>query len=350
MKERFNNHHHAMRLFAFSDRGRTLALRIAQAMGVSLSSDPLVTRGALPSLTEAAFREARALVFVGATGIAVRAIAPHVRSKQTDPAVLCVDEGGRFVIPLLSGHLGGANDLAAEVASRIGATPVITTATDGRGLFSVDVFARDRGLVIADMEAAKDVSAALLRGARIPFYSELFYDAAALPPELEAEGDLAEIREGPAIAVTWREAQEARVPLCRLIPKRVAVGIGCRRGTEEGAVDFAVRTAFAVAGLDPRSICCAATVDLKKDEPGLRSWCGRAGLPLHIYTPEQLMEAEGDFAASAFVLETTGADNVCERAAALAAAGAYGGATRRLFGRTAQGGVTIAAYVHEAPL
>ena len=118
------------------------------------------------------FSDSDALIFIGATGIAVRSIAPYVASKKSDPAVLVVDECGKFVISLLSGHLGGANELALKTAEILEAIPVVTTATDLHHRFAVDVFAKKNNCNIFNMKAAKEVSAALLAGKKVGFYSE----------------------------------------------------------------------------------------------------------------------------------------------------------------------------------
>ena len=118
--------------------------------------------GSLCTLAGRLMKEMDALVFVGACGIAVRAIAPHIRSKTEDPAVICVDERGRFSISLLSGHIGGGNRLANAIAAGIGATPVITTATDVNGRFAVDAWAAEQGFVLGSMAAAKDIAATIL--------------------------------------------------------------------------------------------------------------------------------------------------------------------------------------------
>lgn len=118
----------------------------------------------LRAWTALAWEASDALLFVGAAGIAVRAIAPHVASKATDPGVVVIDEAGRFAVPLLSGHLGGANELAQTVARAAGAIPVITTATDVRGVWAVDTWARRAGLAVSNPEAIKRVSARLLSG------------------------------------------------------------------------------------------------------------------------------------------------------------------------------------------
>ena len=110
------------------------------------------------------FSEKNAMIFIGAAGIAVRAAAPWIRDKFADPPVIVIDETARFVIPLLSGHVGGANELACELAAFLGAVPVITTATDRNGLFAVDLFAAGNGLVLTDRKMAREISARILEG------------------------------------------------------------------------------------------------------------------------------------------------------------------------------------------
>lgn len=117
--------------------------------------------------------EADAIIFVGATGIAVRAIAPFIHGKAVDPAVLVIDEAGRYVISLLSGHLGGANALARTAASLIEAEPIITTATDAESAFAVDTFAKENGFLLTDLRKAKEVSAKVLRGEKLCIYSDI---------------------------------------------------------------------------------------------------------------------------------------------------------------------------------
>ena len=156
-------------LFAFSRGGCVTARRVMAALPeaafVCYTMERFQEPEFLPldkAVYGASFSSMDALIFVGACGIAVREIAPYVKSKKTDPAVVCIDEAGRFVIPLLSGHIGGANALAVELAEKLGATAVVTTATDVRGKFSVDAWAARHGCAISDMGLAKVVSAAIL--------------------------------------------------------------------------------------------------------------------------------------------------------------------------------------------
>ena len=118
-------------------------------------------------------RPCDAIIFLGATGIAVRAIAPFITGKAVDPAVLVIDEAGRYVISLLSGHLGGANALARMAAALIEAEPIITTATDAESAFAVDTFAKENGFLLTDFRKAKEVSAKVLRGEKLRIYSDI---------------------------------------------------------------------------------------------------------------------------------------------------------------------------------
>jgi len=278
-------------------------------------------------LYEACFSWAEAVIFVGSCGIAVRQIAPFVRDKRTDPAVICVDELGRFVVPLLSGHIGGANILADRLARGLQAVAVITTATDINGKFSVDAWAARKGCAIGSMHAAKAVSAAILE-ADVPLKSD-FPIVTELP---------AGVRPGGAGAVgiylTCGTGEPFALTL-RLIPRILHLGIGCRKGTPSGAIEAAVAGVLAERGLDRRAVKCAASIDLKAEEQGLLEFCRENHWPVCFYTAQELAAVEGTFTASSFVQGVTGVDNVCERSA-------LKGAQRLLVQKTARGGVTIA--------
>ena len=326
-------------VFAFSRRGRDTARRCLAALAGpgdeyrAYASESWAGEGFSPirpplaDFTAPVFAWADAMVFVGACGITVRAIAPHVRDKGTDPAVLAVDELGQFVIPLLSGHIGGANRLAARLAEAVGATAVVTTATDVNRRFSVDEWSARQGLYIDDMAAAKAVSAAILEGP-VPVWSD-FPIAGDLPAGLEPG------ESGPlGICISWRR----KFPFDRtllLVPPVLRLGIGCRRGTSSGAIDALTDQLLAEHNVHPAAVGTVATIDLKKDETGLLDFCRDRGWPLSCYSAEELAAVEGDFTPSDFVRSVTGVDNVCERAALL-------GAERLLVKKTARGGVTAA--------
>ena len=285
--------------------------------------------GSLSELVLEVFGKYDALVFVCACGIAVRAVAPYLHSKTTDPAVIVIDDCGRFVIPVLSGHIGGANAIAERLAEALDAQAAITTATDTGGHFSPDSFAAANGLIITDMNAAKKIAAAVLEGEKIGFVSG--YEYKNMPDELEAGTDC---RTG--IYVGCDDIKPFPVTL-RLVPKNIVLGIGCKRGTECGTIERAVFAALKNAGIAFERVCSIATIDLKADEAGLLGSCEKHGLELIVYSSQKLMEVEGDFTSSDFVRGVTGVDNVCERSAVRCSGGEL------ILRKTACDGVTVAA-------
>ncbi len=288
-------------LISFTEQGQSLAERLAQALdGQAVRCNQGWT---LDGWTQEHFQPGNALIFVGAAGIAVRAVAPYVRSKTTDPAVVVVDEMERFAIPLLSGHLGGANELAGKIAAVCGAIPVITTATDLHGLFAVDQWAKKQNCAILNPEGIKKVSGALLAGRRVEVCSP--WPIAGAPPK------------GMSL---------------RLMPKIAVLGVGCKRGTSQEALE----KAFAALPVHPASFCKVCTIDLKRNEPGLLNFCSAYGLELETFSAAQLGAVTGEFSASEFVEQVTGVDNVCERAAVLGSSGTL------CLKKRAMGGVTMA--------
>lgn len=301
----------------------------------------------LRAWTALAWEASDALLFVGAAGIAVRAIAPHVASKANDPAVVAIDEAGRFAVPLLSGHLGGANELAQTVARAAGAIPVITTATDVRGVWAVDTWARCAGLAVSNPEAIKRVSARLLSGGRVALYSDM--PISGQPPEgvdIASDRARADIVVSPfaganagasvrAAETTGVRAQAPAPEPLRLVVPCIVAGIGCRRGACAEAIEEAFLLACGQAGISPSAVREAATIDVKAHEEGLLAFCRARNIPLATYSAEELSQVEGSISPSDFVRATVGVDNVCERAAL-----ADGG--KLIFPKLAHGGVTVA--------
>ena len=249
------------------------------------------------------------LVFIGSTGMAVRGIAPWVKDKKTDPGVTVIDERGTYVISLLSGHIGGANALTLRLAQAIGAQPIITTATDVEGRFSVDAWAAERGFRIGSMTLAKAVAGAILEG-DIPICADK-----PLPQTLPAglvPGDKGSL--GIYVGIYDRSPFEKTL---HIIPRVLTLGLGCRRGTEKDTIALGVAQVFRERGLDPRALLGAASIDLKADEPGLLAFCAEKQLPVRFYSAPELRQAPGTFPPSAFVSSVTGVDNVCQRAAAM---------------------------------
>ena len=311
---------------AFTEKGLVLAQTLAAALPGS------VTRCSKngPSLadwTAAEFVRSDALIFVGAIGIAVRAIAPHCRSKTTDPAVVVVDECAHFAVPILSGHLGGANELARALAAVCGAVPVITTATDANGIFAVDEWARHQNCLVLEPERIKLVSGKLLAGNAVFYWSE-FSLSGTVPAGLSA----AQTQQQADFALTLSPAGNA----LHLVPRIGVLGIGCKRGTPAAQLEAAFASFCAAHSLAPQCITAAASIDLKQNEPGLLDFCRAHGWPVQFFSAEQLRAVPGQFTPSPFVQSITGVDNVCERSAVLASTGAI------YIPKQAGGGVTFA--------
>ena len=292
-------------LISFTDRGQALAEELAQKLdGKAVRCGRELS---LEGWTRENFQTGNALIFVGAAGIAVRAIAPYVKSKAADPAVVVVDEAGHFAVPILSGHLGGANDLARRIAALLGGTPVLTTATDVNGVFAVDEWAKRQNCAVDNPERIKTVSGTLLAGGKVEISTR--WPVNGTPPD----------------GITLR-----------LVPRIVTLGVGCKRGTTLEALETAFSALLERERISEKAVCKVCSIDLKRDEPGLLAFCEKRGLPFETFSAKKLMVVEGDFPASDFVREVTGVDNVCQRAAVLGSGGTLIGT------RYAANGVTMA--------
>ncbi len=293
------------------------------------------------------FAEGRGIIFVGAVGIAVRAIAPWVCDKMKDPPVVAVDEAGNFAVPLLSGHVGGANELARRVGRFTGAVPVITTATDVNQVFAVDLFAVENGLVITDRREAKEISASLLAGEPVGFFSD--FPGEELPPGCKPyacrHNIWVTLRAGgrPEAANRFLEPEPGGgETFLRLVPRQLVLGTGCRRGTAPEVFEERIREIFREENLDLAGVKALATIDRKRDEEALLRLAGRMEWELRFYSAGELAQVEGEFSESEFVHKTVDVGNVCERAAC-----AEGG--RLLMGRRAGRGITAAAALEQYP-
>lgn len=313
-----------IRFLSFTDTGEQLARNLAAVLGGT--SSRCSRQQSLDEWTQMGFREADALVYIGAAGIAVRAIAPYLKSKASDPAVVVIDENGRFVIPIASGHLGGANDLARRISHICGAQAVITTATDVSGTFAVDEWAKRQNCVVCNPEQIKMVSAELLRGGSIRVSSD--WTIAGEPPDNVHQSQ----KEDCEVHLGMTETKGLW-----LLPRIVVLGIGCRRGTPKNIIEQEFIRFCQNNRLDKRAVYAVASIDRKQREPGLVAFCRSHSWELQVFSAQQLREVSGSFCSSDFVQEITGVDNVCERSAVLASGGSL------YCSKQAANGVTIAA-------
>ena len=268
-------------------------------------------------------------IFVMSTGIVVRVIAPLIRSKTQDPAVVVVDDLGKNAVSLLSGHIGGANELTRRIAPIIGATPVITTATDVNRVPAIDVLAKDRNLFIENPAAIKTVNMALLKGERIfihdPFdllknclpqseflvQSELMKHLQKSRQQFEIEGN----------AYVYISDASIDLPSWVLIlrPISLVAGIGCNRNTAMTEIRTHLNNVLTAHCLAPSSLKSIASLDLKADEAGLIELAENLGLALDFYSRQELNRVKKIENPSEVVEKHVGVKSVCEAAAIMAA-------------------------------
>ena len=324
-------------------------------------------KGTVKACVDAYFEQVDAIVFVTASGIAVRSVAEHLTHKSKDPAIVCMDECGKHAISLVSGHAGGANALTQMLADVMWATPVITTATDVEGRFSVDDYARKHNLVVTDWAKAKAISAEVLATGAKPVWVD---EAAGSQEEEKKECEICKVQKSTGIdgCKNRIDGSENKVDGCeneidvqklqigsyqvvitpqdvsvdaqtlQLIPRCIVAGVGCKKGMPVDKIEHAVQDAFAKAGLRMEALCAVASIDLKKEEAGLLEFCETRNVPFETYAAEELQEVPGTYSASEFVSGVTGVDNVCERSAVKYASEHATNQGERLLGRQAKHG------------
>lgn len=334
-----------IRICAFTEKGNKLAERLAETMTENIVE--IRTWEDTDIFVKRTFEIRCPLIFIGAMGIAVRKIAPYVNDKLTDSPVIVIDEKGENVIPVLSGHMGRANRIAAIFAKDLGARAVITTATDVEGKFAVDVFARDNHLGIVNRDGIRAVSEKVLAGKEITIWDRdrncvmhIGTDGAILYSEnLALHNDVAEngiLQKYDVIIAGSREYDH--IASLALYPKRLYVGIGCKKGTPYYRIEEEVSRVLTDNSINSKEIALIASIDLKAKEYGLNEYASRHNLELITFSADELKMAAGEYTSSEFVKDVTGVDNVCERAAVVAA----GEGSKLLVRKSAAGGVTVA--------
>ncbi len=275
------------------------------------------------------FRQYRYLVLIMAVGIAVRLVAPELRDKRQDPGVVVVDDAGSFSVSLLSGHIGGANELARKIASLLGAHPVITTASEVNETIAVDLLGHEFGWELEDDASVKAASAALVNGEPVGIYQDAgerswWPETRPLPDNVHIFTSIEALKQSSsqaALIITDRILEEApaSLPTHTVIyrPKSLVVGIGCNRGTQCAEIDEAVSRVFSENRLSIKSIRNTATITLKKNEAGLLEFARKYRLPIEYFDKQNLSRAEYPSSPSAAVLKHVGTPAVCESAALL---------------------------------
>ncbi|MEW6379061.1 MAG: cobalt-precorrin 5A hydrolase [bacterium] len=319
-------------LYALTPGGRDLALRLAGAFPqaeVFLDEKIAATWSGkcrihlfsegIGKVVARNFHLFRAHVFIMATGIVVRSIASLLTDKWHDPAVVVLDERGTWAISLLSGHWGGAHDLAREVAHKIGALPVITTATDVGNKTAIEVWAKREGLRLENVSQVTAFNAALVKNIPLFCWSEYPHYLSRLPEGMSAWNGEAS-HPVDFLAVVSPRTDLPRWPAQHFLllrPPVLYLGLGCNRGTSEEEIYVSVKEILEEHGYSMLSLAGVGTIDLKADEPGLQGFASRFGLEVHLFSREELNRLDPPSSPSDYVKNILGVKGVAECAAML---------------------------------
>ncbi len=261
--------------------------------------------------TAGIFYKYEVIVFIMAAGIVVRTIAPLIKSKIEDPAVLVMDEKGKFAVSLLSGHLGGANDAALLIADKTGAQAVITTATDVNDLTAVDMLAKQNGLIIDSMDDCKEVTSIMVNGGSVSIESDI--------PVTFPRGYVSDRKSADAVVfITNKRRIDSPGCSVKLIPANIIIGMGSRKDADTEETLKFLYGELDRLNIDPRAVKCIATIDLKKNEPAIVEAARNLGTKLIIFTADEISEVEDLFESSDFVKSAVGVSSVSGPSAYLA--------------------------------
>lgn len=265
-------------------------------------------------IVKKSFQDYDAIIFISSTGIAVRAIAPFIQSKDKDSAVIVIDSTGRYVISLLSGHLGGANELTEKIAKTIGAEPIITTATDNLNIKAPDIIAKENNLVIEDLKKAKDIAALLVNGEKVAFIDEdrLVNFPKGYTYDIEDAKGLVFVTNKLYIDEDLKNEKLNKKCILKLIRKNIVLGIGCRKNYDDITMKENVIKVLKEENIDLKSINSIVSVEIKKDENAIKELSKFLGCPFITYSIEEIKKVEHKFKGSDFVRKTIGVRSVCE--------------------------------------
>ncbi|MGL4606171.1 MAG: cobalt-precorrin 5A hydrolase [Eubacteriaceae bacterium] len=272
--------------------------------------------GDISSFMDKTMRKHGIICCLMATGIVVRAIAPHLDHKSVDPGILVIDTKGDYVISLLSGHLGGGNDAARLVAERMGAQAVITTGTDVKGSLAVDILGEKIGCCIDNFTDAKNITALILNDEEVLFVNDEQVDLRGiiLPQNIKLVEKTDHLGEASGIIYTSISQKniEMGLPSVKLVPKKIVIGIGCRKNTPGSRIIEAVKTTLEALELNEKGVKLFSTIELKSEEPGIIEACAFFKAKIKIVPHPMVQMVQSRFEASEFVFETTGLYAVSE--------------------------------------
>ncbi|MBM7870825.1 cobalt-precorrin 5A hydrolase [Clostridium pascui] len=304
-------------VISITKNGDNLAKKIGEKFNIHLFSKNLSKDFNFKEVVRNSFENYEAVVFITSTGIAVRSIAPYITTKDKDPAVIVIDNLGKFVISLLSGHLGGANKITKDIALILRAEPIITTATDNLGIIAPDMIAKENNLIIDSLKNAKDIAALLVDEKEVGFLDE--EELISCP-----SGYVSKLRQCDGVVYVTNKnvlecIEQKKIPKrLKLIRRNIILGIGCRKDYPMDSMKEKVLEVLKEQNIDARAIKCIATVEVKKDERAIIELSKYLDCDIKIFTIEEIKKVQHKYEGSAFVEKTLGITSVCEPSIELA--------------------------------
>lgn len=296
-------------IISVTEKGDVLARKLSKDLNETLYLKTEIEDFKLSKVTKEAMEKHKGIIFISSTGIAVRAIAPYLKGKDKDPGIVVVDVSNKYTISLISGHIGGGNDLALEVSKILNNLPIITTATDNLGVVAPDVIAVKNSLVIEDLKKAKIIASLLVNGAVIGFKDDR--NLINIPSGYKETENLEE----NSVWVTNKILSRNNIDnkkILRLIRKDIVLGIGCRRGIEsKGLEDFVIKTLYD-NNIDPRAVLKIGSIEIKKDEKAINDLKNKLECQFETFSKDEILKIHHKFEGSDFVEKILGVRAVCE--------------------------------------
>ena len=302
-----------MILISATEKGDKIGEKLKQAFPELeiVTRDQMVEEG-FKDITKKAMQEYNTIIFVASTGIAVRAIAPWVKDKKVDPAVIVIDSEGKYAISLLSGHIGGANKITEQIGDYLGSMPIITTATDQLGIIAPDIISQEHHLIIESMEKCKEISVQLIQGEKVAFI-----DHDQLIPLPKGYVDASEKTKYQVVVSNLRHVPQADLQLIR---KNIVLGIGCRKDADPTKMKEYILRELESINVHPLAVKEIVSIDIKKDEKCILELSKYLQVPFKVYSKKEINQLDYDFKGSDFVEKQVGVRGVSEPCVILAGA------------------------------
>lgn len=304
-------------VISVTKQGDAIADKIKTHFAVDIFSKLKTNSFDINSISRVCMENYSEIIFIASTGIAVRSIAPFVKSKDIDPAVIVIDCTGKYVISILSGHLGGANKLSIEIANIIGAEPIITTASDNMGFTAPDMIAKEFQLQIENLKKAKEIAAFMVAGKKIGFIDDemkitcpIGYEATTLENINDFEG-LVYITNKKNLDFQ-EEYRSTKTVVLKLIRKNIILGIGCRKNYDSEKMLKQVFEVLKQYNINKRAIKCISTVEVKKEETAIINLVETLKCKFEIWEIDEIRAVQHKYIGSDFVEKTIGVRAVSE--------------------------------------